>query len=83
MDRFLVKWSNVYEAKAQFLLFFLFGYLIGTVPEINHSLEAPIIARIHLRKTSLEDKFEPVKPTEQKDTITGLKIDPQIGENAN
>lgn len=51
MDRFLVKWSNVYEAKAQFLLLFLFGYLIGIVPEINHSLEAPIIARIHLGKT--------------------------------
>ena len=51
MDRFHVKWSNVYEAKAQFLLFFLFDYLIDTVPEINHSLEAPIIARIHLRKT--------------------------------
>lgn len=44
----------------------MFSYLIDTIPEINHSLEVPIIAIIHLRKAQSEDDFEQVNPTDQK-----------------
>lgn len=44
------------------------GYLIDIIPEINHSLEAPIIAIIYPRKAQSEDDFEPMHPTDQKYT---------------
>lgn len=47
-----------------FVLFFLFGYLIVTIPEINQSLGASIMAITHLRKAHLQDVFEPMKPTD-------------------